>query len=482
MKKNEMMIARAEALGSNGEGIVKANGMTLFVPYLLPGERAEITVLKVKGNIGYGKVGEIFTPAEERVRAVCPVFGRCGGCQLQHLSYRYQLKYKTKLVTEALKKIAGLNFEGNFCERSEKEYGYRNKLQLPIGQQNGKNVIGFYAERSHRIVPTAVCPIHPGWSEPLIAAMYRYMEKCGLSGYEEKTATGQLRHIVVREVKRKFLITLVTAEREIAGIDYLVRLLDDIFHEYSLYLNYHPENTNVVFGKEFRLVKGPGVYGGMEGGIEYEAGAETFLQVNEGVRNKLYDRAVSLIGANETVADCYAGGGLLTAMFAKRCEKAYGIEIVPEANACAERLKARNKLFDKMENICGTVEENLPKILKAHGQTTVVLDPPRAGVDRSVLDAIKSAGVKKVIYISCNPATLARDLGILCGSLKINEQGALVKSYEEGEYHIELLQPFDMFPQTKHVETLVMLSHKKPDVGIGGEFKEKEASLLEKNA
>ena len=482
MEKNDTFIGSAEALGTNGEGIVKADGLTVFVPYLLPGERAEIKILKSKGGIAYGKALEIFTPAEERARPECPVFTRCGGCQLQHIKYRYQLKLKTKLVSDALRKIGGINVKVNSCERSEKEYGYRNKLQLPIGRVNGKNVVGFYAERSHRIVPTNTCPIHPEWAERLIAAVYKFMETCGLDGYDETTGEGQLRHIVVRELKRKYIITLVTTEKEIAGIDYFLFLLDSIFQEYSFFLNYHPENTNVIFGEEFLLLKGRESYEAQEGGILYEAGASTFLQVNEGVRTKLYERAVSLVEEGETVIDCYAGGGLLTAMFARKCGKAFGIEIVPEASKCANALKEKNGLHSRMRNFCGTVEEYLPKILAKEGgavqfcsaarravncnataepvrggSATVVLDPPRSGVERSVIDAIKANGVQKVIMISCNPATLARDLGLLTGSLKPNEKGELVKVESEPDYEIELIQPFDMFPQTKHVETLCLL-------------------------
>ena len=458
MNKNDIFIGSVEALGTNGEGIVRNSGQTVFVPYLLPGESAEIKILKSKGNIAYGRAGEIFMPAEERARPECPVFSRCGGCQLQHIKYCYQLKFKTKLVEDALKKIGGINAKVNACEPSEKEYGYRNKLQLPIGRVNGKNAVGFYAERSHRIVPTNTCPIHPEWAERLIAAMYKFMDTCGLDGYDEMTGEGQLRHIVVREIQRKYIITLVTAQRQIAGIDYLLFLLDSIFDEYSFFLNYHPKKTNVIFGEEFTLLKGSESYEAQESGILYEAGANTFLQVNEGVRTKLYDFAVSLVLEGETVIDCYAGGGLLTAMFAKKCGKAYGIEIVPEASKCADALKKKNGFDGRMENFCGTVEEYLPQILAQEEGATVVLDPPRSGVERSVIDAIKANGVQKVIMISCNPATLARDLGLLTGSLKPNEKGELIKvENTEPDYEIELIQPFDMFPQTRHVETVCYL-------------------------
>lgn len=469
MQKNETIVGVCEALGSGGEGIVRTAEGVIFVPYLLPEERAEIKILKAKGNIAYGKAVEIFTPAEERVRPACPVFTKCGGCSLQHMRYRAQLKFKTLLVQDALRKIGGINVSVPLCKKSDKEYGYRNKLQLPIGRSMGKNAVGFYAERSHRIVNTDVCPIHPEWSQKLIAAVGKFMETCGLDGYDEETKTGQLRHIVVRELKRKYLVTLVSAERELKGIDYLLFLLDGIFSEYSFYLNYNPDDTNVVFGKEFTLLKGVGRYDCEENGIVFEAGPNTFVQINDGVRSSLYGEAVSLVEADETVVDCYAGGGLLTALFAKKCRRAYGIEIVPEAHDCAEVLKEKNALSDKMTNICGAVEEELAAVLQNEPNATVVLDPPRSGVDRSVLKLLLKIGVKKIIMISCNPATLARDLGILTGSLTETPSGELLKAEKTDiceNYNIDFIQPFDMFPQTKHVETLVTLFHKKPDSHI----------------
>lgn len=461
MDKNEVFTGSAEALGANGEGIVRKDGMTLFVPYLLPGERARIKVLQTKGRIAYGRAGEIFTPAEERVRAICPVFGRCGGCQLQHLRYSDQLRFKTKIVGEALKKIGGIECEVKPCERSDKEFSYRNKLQLPIGRIGGETAIGFYAERSHRIIPITNCPIHPKWTPKLISALEEYIKEFGIDGYDEKSGEGVLRHIVVREMRRKYLITLVAAQRNVPHIDAFLKRLDKIFPEYSFYLNYHPENTNVIFGKEFRLLKGAGSYEGEECGIIYEAGVNTFLQVNESVRKKMYETAVSFIGETDAVIDCYAGGGLLTAMFAKKCKKAYGIEIVPEASACAEKLKHKNGLEGKMENFCGAVEELLPSLLQKEQKAVILLDPPRAGLERKVIRTIKAAGVQKVILISCNPATLARDLGLFTGTLRENERGELLKG-EGGDYKVDYVQPFDMFPQTKHVETLVMLSRTNP--------------------
>ena len=481
MEKNQLFDGVAQSFGTNGEAIVKADGATVFVPYLLPGEKARIKVLKCKGAVCYGKAVEIYTPAEDRVRPQCEAFYRCGGCQLQHMRYRLQLKLKSNIVKEALRKIGGIDYAVPACERSEKEYGYRNKLQLPIGRKDGENVIGFYAERSHRIIPVSDCPIHPAWAGKLISALARFMEKCGLDGYDETDGSGQLRHIVVRELKGKFIVTLVSAVREIKGIDYLLFLLDGIFSEYSFYLNLNDKKTNVVFGEEFTLLKGPGIYECTDGGIVFEAGANTFVQVNESVRGKLYEKAVSLAvtGGEDVVIDCYAGGGLLTAMFAKKCAHAYGVEIVSEASACADSLKEKNGLSDKMTNLCGKVEDLLPALIGKYPNATVVLDPPRAGVDRSVIKAILAQKVARVVMISCNPATLARDLGILTGTLKETPAGELEKnSSADGDYKIDFLQPFDMFPQTKHVETLVLLSKNSDShINVTVEFGEGEGQI-----
>lgn len=458
MNKNDILTVVCQRLGSNGEGVARADDVTLFVPGLLAGERARVRVLSVKEGIAYGKVEEVFTPAEERVRPVCSVFGKCGGCQLQHIRYRDQLAFKTELVKNTLKKIGGISAEVSPCVRSDKEYGYRNKLILPIGQKGGRTVVGFYAERSHRIVETSECPI-TGWADKVVSAVKNFAEKCGLDGYDEVTKKGQLRHIVVREIGKKYIVVLVVTEK-IKGIDYFTSLLDGIFKEYSFSLNYNDKDTNVVLGDRFELIKGKPTYSCEEGGISFEAGAETFVQVNENVRKKLYAAALALVDENETVLDCYSGGGLLTAMFAKKCKRAYGIELVKEAVECADRLKEKNGLSGKMLNITGRVEEELPALVGKERDAVVVLDPPRAGVDESVLNLLIENGVKKIIMISCNPATLARDLGILTGTLVRQDKNLVKAVTPNGAYEIESVQPFDMFPQTKHVETLVCLKRK----------------------
>ena len=474
LKKNDSVCAVTEAIGSGGEGIIRHEGITFFVPACLPGEKVRFTVLKIKDKIGYGKIEEVLTPAEERVRPKCPVFSRCGGCCLQHLDYPFQLAHKSKTVADALRKIGGLDLDVPLTIRSELEYGYRNKLQLPIGvDREGKTVLGFYAERSHRIVPVTECAIHPDWSKSLIDVLTHFIVETQIKGYDETAKTGLLRHIVAREIGGNFIFTLVATQKDVPHISYLVELLSQKFYSFTLYVNVNDKDTNVIFGEEMHLIHGKGVFEGVEHGIRYEAGPVTFLQVNEKVREKLYKDAVKTVTdeGEEVVIDAYSGGGLMTAMLAQKAKRVYGIELEREASRCADALKEKNGLHN-MHNVCGAVEAELPAVLeKEKGEKLrLILDPPRAGIARSVLKALLFSGIPKLTLISCNPATLARDLGVLTGRLIENEKGELVKNPActelqsdvilDGYYGIEKIQTYDMFPQTKHVETLVCLARK----------------------
>lgn len=471
IEKNDSVRAVCEAIGSNGEGIIRHEGITFFVPACLPGEKVRFKVLKIKDKIGYGRVEEIFTPAEERAREKCSVYSRCGGCCLQHLDYPYQLVHKASVVKDALRKIGGIHIDVPTAIKSDLPYGYRNKLQLPIGvDKEGNTVVGFYAERSHRIIPIDSCAIHPTWADKLIAVLKEYILKRGIKGYDEEKKSGVLRHIVAREIDGRFIFTLVIAKREIQDVSLFIQMLQKEFSEFSLYLNYNDSESNVIFGKEFQLVHGRGFFEAKEQGIRYEAGPLTFLQVNSGVRDKLYKDALKTVkgDGDEVVIDAYSGGGLLTAMIAKGAKRVYGIEIEEEAVKCADALKEKNNL-ENMTNICGKVEDELPALLeKEKGEKLrLILDPPRAGIARSVVKALITSGIPKLTLISCNPATLARDLGLLTGTLIENEKGELIKNptYQgeplENFYQIERIQPYDMFPQTKHVESVVCLTRRE---------------------
>ena len=532
IEKNDILTGKVQSFGSDGEGVVCAEGCVFFVPYALPGEEISFKALKIKGNTGYGKIEKVIVPAKGRVQPKCPVFYTCGGCQLQHADYETQREFKREKVKNALRKIGGVAAVVSPVVACESEYGYRNKLQIPVGvDANGHTALGFYAERSHRLVPAEICYIHLAWAEELMAAFREDIAVSGAKGYDERTKKGLLRHLVAREIDGKLLVTVVATARKLPCEAWLTGRLQKLFPGCGVYVNVNTGDTNVIFGDKFYLLCGAARLEGHTGGIAYEAGAETFVQVNPEIREKLYERAMEacFAGGTETVIDAYSGGGLMTAMAAKRCKRAYGVELNKEASACAEALKAKNGLRN-MTNICGDAATEVPAIMdreralwqkesagkavtSPHGygeKVALILDPPRAGVARSVLQAILKSGIERFVMISCNPATLARDLGILTGTLR-EENGVLVKvpAAETGEttgkesgkffdgesidgempdgaeesidgelpdgagereitayYKIESVEPFDMFPQTKHVETLVVLSHKKPDSHI----------------
>ena len=457
LRKNEEYEGLVEGQGTDGEGIIRIEGTTAFVPFCLVGERVKFKALKVKGNIAYGKLVAVLQPSKDRVQPPCPVFGKCGGCDVQHMSYSAQLEFKRTAVKNALLKIGGIDFPVGETVPCAKRYGYRNKLALPIGMANGETVSGFYAPRSHRIVPIDNCNIQAEWVKDVIFAVKEFAAS-GVRGYDGESGTGELRHIVVREMDKKFIFALVTAAK--IDLTTFVEILKKRFENFTLLQNINPENTNAIFGKKFYTVYGDGFFDAEEFGIRYRAGANTFLQVNDDMRAKLYSAVLSGADEGTTAIDLYSGGGLLTAMLAKKCGKAFGIEIVEEASRCADGLKEENGLEGKMFNICGKVEEEIDRVFAlTEGKRIIVCDPPRKGMERSAVTAIKNSGADKVIYISCNPATLARDLGILTGTL-FDVDGALVKGTAPSDYEICSITPFDMFPQTRHVETVAVLKRK----------------------
>lgn len=465
LNKNDVLTGTVTAVANEGEGIIKVDDVTVFVPFAMLGETLTYKILKVKKNIAYGKVVEILTPSKDRVIPPCPYFYKCGGCAYQHIDYQTGLEIKQNLVKNCLSKIGGIDAEVDKTYPSPEIFGYRNKLQIPVSNVNGKTVIGFYAENSHRVVEAKEC-IMSGWSGKLISAFTAYVEKFNISGYDEETGFGVLRHIVCREVDNQFMITAVVTTENPKGVEYLIEKLKENFEVFTLYLNVNKKKTNVILGDKFILRYGSPRYLSTALGVKYEFGASNFLQVNRKVSETIYERAVALASpeSDSIVIDAYSGAGLMTACLAKKAKKAIGVEIIKEAVECADSLKKLNGLDDKMENICGACEEILPPLIKqlrANGEKiTVVLDPPRKGCDKKVLDVIKDADIDRVVYISCNPSTLARDLGLLTGAL-IETADGLKKTGNLVNYEVEKVEPYDMFPHTKHVETLVVLQRKK---------------------
>ena len=466
MIKNEERVGIVSRLGSNGEGIVKDGNYTVFVPYALPNEKIKYRVLKVKKNIVFAKIVEVYTPAEERVRPACAVYEKCGGCQLQHLKYKLQLKLKSKIVKDCFSKIAFIDADVEQTERSELEYGYRNKLQLPVRAENFGCEIGFFALGSHRIVPINSCPIQPEWCTRIIKAVKKYVKMNDISVYCDRVSDGLLKHVVVRAVDGRLLITFVINGDTLPCVNQLIAILKEYFNDFSLFVNINKLGNNVILGDRFICLFGRDKISTHDLGVKYEMGPESFMQVNDNVRRRIYSEVIKASGVNENtvVIDAYSGAGLLTAIFAQRAKKAIGVEIIKEAVDIADNLKKINGLEGKMENVCAPCEDVLPEILKRETQNgesnVLVLDPPRQGVDEKLIGSILESKPEKIIYISCSPQTLARDVGLLTDTLK-RENGELVKNEAPNPiYELSFVKPYDMFPQTKHVETVVCLTRK----------------------
>ncbi len=467
MKKNEERVGVVSSIGSNGEGVIKQDGTVVFVPFALVGEKIKYKVLKVTSKCAYGKVLEIFSPAEIRERPLCPVFGKCGGCQLQHIRYVNQLKIKEENIASCFRKVAGLEVDVKSAVKGDNSIRYRNKLQLAVGASPDGVKIGFYAENSHRIIAIDDCVINAEWTKDVISAVKKYIEEFNIEGYNEQDNSGEIREVTVKEIKGNLIITLVSLKEELRGVQRLLEILkEQVKYTFSLYINVNDTGTNVIYGDKFKLVYGQGSYAGDMLGIKYNIGVQSFMQVNDSVCAKLYSAVRTAIGADQatTVIDAYSGAGLMTALFAKNADKAIGIEIVPEAVECANQLAKVNKLEDKITNYLGKCEDILPNIIQAEkakgNKVSLVLDPPRKGCDLKVINSIIDSEIDKIVYVSCMPSTLARDIGLLVGSLKI--EGNEIKKAENytPRYEIELVRPYDMFSNTKHVETLVCLTRK----------------------
>jgi 23S rRNA (uracil1939-C5)-methyltransferase len=467
MVKNEEKIGVVLSLGMNGEGVIKDEDAVVFVPFALEGEKIRYKILKVTKKCAYGKLLEVITPAEERVRPKCPVFTKCGGCQLQHLKYSSELAIKEKNVKTCFKKIALLDTDVKPTIKGESDYFYRNKLQLPVSDSENGAVIGFYAENSHRVVPITDCPINGEWAKNVIKAFKIYFERFGIKGYNEEKHSGEIREVTAKEIGNKLIITVVTLTEKLPCKNELIEILkSEINGEFSLYQNVNSNKTNVIYGDNFKLLYGKGEYSSEMFGIKYKIGVRSFMQVNPVVCAKLYSavRECLNIDENTTVIDAYSGAGLMTALLASNSKKAIGIEIISEAVNIANDLAKDNALENKIKNYCGKCEDLLPKIVEEErkkGKVALVLDPPRKGVDIKVIKAIIDSKIDRIAYVSCMPSTLARDIGLLVGTLK-EQNGEIIKvENPDLRYDIEFIRPFDMFPQTKHVETLVCLSRKK---------------------
>ena len=451
-KKNDMVTLEITDLGSSGEGIGKVDGFTLFVKDALIGDVIQAKIIKLKKNYGYGRLMEILTPSPSRVEARCPQARACGGCQIQPLAYEKQLEYKENKVKELLERVGKVqDYVMEPIIGMEEPWYYRNKAQFPVGKtKEGEIVTGFYAGRTHSIIPVEECFIQHSLNQELMAIVRQWMQAYDVQPYNEASHTGLVRHIFTRIGKYtgEVMVCLVINGKKIPKEAELVECLKKVPGMTSICLNINREKTNVILGSTVKCLWGQPYITDKIGDIAYRISPLSFFQVNPIQTQKLYSTALEYAGltGNETVWDLYCGIGTISLFLAKSAKKVYGVEIVPEAIDDAKENAQRNGI-ENAEFFVGKAEEVLPEQYEKNGvyADVIVVDPPRKGCDEKLLQCMVQMAPKRIVYVSCDPATLARDLGFL----------------EANGYKVEKVRCTDMFPHSTHVETVCLLSRNK---------------------
>ena len=491
--KNDCVELTIEDIGVSGEGIGKVDGYTLFVKDTVIGDVVRVKIMKAKKNYGYARLMDIIKPSKDRVEPACPIARQCGGCQIQAMNYNAQLKYKQKLVKDNLLRIGGLTEGADYemCEilGMDTPFRYRNKAQYPVGEdKDGNIVMGFYAGHTHSIIacPDDDCMLGHRDNAFILNAVKEWMKEYRVRAYNENIHKGTVRHVLVRtgyhtDEVMVCLVTMKMLRKEAA--DGLVKAIQKLkLNVASLVVNINKEDTNVILGKECITLYGRPYIEDYIGDIKFQISPLSFYQVNPKQTEVLYNKALEFAGlkGNESVWDMYCGIGTISLFLAKKAGKVYGVEIVPQAIEDAKN-NAKINNIDNAEFFVGKAEEVVPEFYKkqtgvqSDNDSTdskeydmtrpdvVVVDPPRKGCDKKLLDTIVSMTPDRIVYVSCDSATLARDLKLLV----------------EYGYKVEKVQSVDQFGNTVHVETVVLLSHKKPDghINVKVEFGEGEGKV-----
>ena len=469
-RKNDIVTLKIEDCGIDGEGIGKADGFTVFVKDAVIGDTVRAKIMKAKKNYGYGRLEEIITPSPDRVEPKCQFARQCGGCQLQALSYEKQLEFKTSKVRGHLERIGG--FTDIPMEKilgMDQPFHYRNKAQFPVGKsKDGRIITGFYAGRTHSIIENRDCALGVTRNKEVLDRVIAYMEKFHIQPYDENTGKGLVRHVLIRYgfFTDEMMVCLIINGEKLPGEEALVKSLCQIPETVSVMVNVNKKRNNVILGEKVRLLWGQPYITDKIGEISYQISPLSFFQVNPYQTGRLYGKALEYaqLSGNETVWDLYCGIGTISLFLAQKAKMVRGVEIIPAAIENAKE-NARLNGFANTEFFVGKAEEVLPEQFARTGERAdvIVVDPPRKGCDETLLSTIIKMQPDRVVYVSCDSATLARDLKYLC------ERG----------YELKKVCPVDMFPNTVSVETVVLLSHKKPDghINVKVEFGEGEGKV-----
>lgn len=469
-RKNDLVTLEIEDCGIDGEGIGKADGFTVFVKDAVIGDTVTAKIIKAKKNYGYGRLMEVLKPSPYRVEPKCEFARQCGGCQLQALSYDQQLVFKTNKVKGHLERIGGFtDIPMEPIIGMDELFHYRNKAQFPVGRnKEGKIVTGFYAGRTHNIIENRDCALGVAENKEVLDRVIAHMEKYGIEPYNEATGKGLVRHVLIRYgyFTKEVMVCLILNGNKIPKEEQLVKSLCEIPGMTSITINVNKKHSNVILGEEIRLLWGQEYITDRIGDISYQISPLSFYQVNPMQTQKLYAKALEYadLHGEETVWDLYCGIGTISLFLAQKAKFVRGVEIVP---AAIENAKENAKLngLENTEFFVGKAEEVLPREYKKNGvyADVIVVDPPRKGCDETLLETMIEMNPERIVYVSCDSATLARDLKYLC------ERG----------YELRKVCPVDQFGMTVHVETVVLLSHKKPDghINVKVEFGEGEGKV-----
>ena len=440
------MILEIENLGTNGEGVGRRDGLTVFVEGALPNEEILAEVQQNKKSYAVAKLVKILRESIDRVKPFCPIYENCGGCQLQHLNYAAQLKWKRQQIIDALEHI-GKIFDVEVFETlgMENPLRYRNKMQFPVAREKNNLVVGCYARGSHKIIDTDSCMIQRDGMDEVLSAVKKILQKFNVSAYDEDTHRGVLRHVMSRiGCDGEIMIVLVTATKNLPAEKNIVRAIRHALPKVtSIQQNIQTFHNNVILGRETKILYGKPTIKDKICGLTFNISARSFFQVNTAQAEVLYKVAKNFAGltGRETVIDAYCGIGTITLFLAKFARKVYGIEIVPTAIDDAKK-NARENNIRNAEFIAGDAVKIIPRLYREGVRADlVIVDPPRAGCDKKVLEIFAAMNPAKIIYVSCNPATLARDLSIL----------------RELGYFAKKIQPVDMFPFSSHIESVTLL-------------------------
>ena len=453
-RKNDLVTLEIEDCGIDGEGIGKADGFTVFVKDAVIGDTVTAKIIKAKKNYGYGRLMEVLKPSPYRVEPKCEFARQCGGCQLQALSYEQQLVFKTNKVKGHLERIGGFtDIPMEPIIGMDELFHYRNKAQFPVGRnKEGKIVTGFYAGRTHNIIENRDCALGVAENKEVLDRVIAHMEKYGIEPYNEATGKGLVRHVLIRYgyFTKEVMVCLILNGNKIPKEELLVKSLCEIPGMTSITINVNKKHSNVILGEEIRLLWGQEYITDRIGDISYQISPLSFYQVNPMQTQKLYAKALEYadLHGEETVWDLYCGIGTISLFLAQKAKFVRGVEIVP---AAIENAKENAKLngLENTEFFVGKAEEVLPREYKKNGvyADVIVVDPPRKGCDETLLETMVEMNPDRIVYVSCDSATLARDLKYLC------ERG----------YELRKVCPVDQFGMTVHVETVVLLSQQKPD-------------------